>query len=741
MKTTNHFLTFFAILCALHVSIAQQIGDPGWVFDESKYDNRFPAMREYAKAGVQGGIPYRSNTPIKQTLSVISGDSDMANNIQSAINAVNSSGGGVVLLKNGTYPIRSQITMKSNVILRGESKNGVVLEVFMRFQGASEPKKKEVFYWKNVQNAGLEDLSMIYNADYQGRQMYPLDHDWAFTYFSAYSIRSQNYPNERVYHDRPNFKYHTVKNIDVIYVRMDGTTKNCWIDNCNFRDSGSAHLIVSNPSKHITIRNTLVRGAFQKGNNGHGYGINCSGSYVLMVKNTVKNVRHWAIQQGAIYNVVYDCHSETDMNFHQGDRGLNLIEKNKLHRPYWHLWKVIGTGASYHGDPGQGNMFYDNDVIDGNNGKKYTDKKVYTFNTDRNVVPMFNTPPKYGTLYALKRSGGNGGGQNQLPNVSFSGITEGAQLDKGASIKPVVDASDPDGSIANVKLYINNQFIRQENAAPYEWGHLADKDDQLKNLEDGNYTLKAEATDNKGGKTTKTLSLKVGNSGADTQLIANGTYFIESTESNQRLLSRSQENHNAMMHNPGNYNDQKWVFNHLGDNIYTIKNSSTNRFLEVPYARCGNANNVATYTSAGGDHQKWKAFKTENTFAFKPLHCQNVALDRAGGAINANIHTWSYSTTNQNQKWRLEAMTTSRNLSGNKSEKNNMIMMLYPNPAKDVITIQGIPHNTPIKVFDFYGNEVIKSRSEGNMLKVNKLPSGVYFLQTDKGSKAKFLIQ
>ncbi len=738
MKTKNHFFVAIIIVLLSNISMAQQVGDPGWVFDESKYDNRFPAMREYAKAGVQGGIPYRSSNPIKQTLSVISGDSDMGNNIQSAINTVANSGGGVVLLKNGTYPIGSQIMMKSNVTLRGESKNGVLLEVFMRFQGSSEPKKKEVFFWKNVQNAGLEDFSMIYNADYQGKQMFPLDHDWAFNYFSAYSIRSQNYPNERVYHDRPNFKYHTVKNIDVIYIRMDGNTKNCWIDNCNFRDSGSAHLIISNPSKHITIRNTLVRGAFQKGNNGHGYGINCSGTYVLMVKNTVKNVRHWAIQQGAIYNVVYDCHSETDMNFHQGDLGLNLIEKSKLHRPYWHLWDVIGTGASYHGDPGQGNMFYDNDVIDGSRGKKYTDKKVYTFNRDRKVVPMFNTPPKYGTLYAMKRSGGNGG-NNQLPIVSFLGIADGTQLPTGASIKPVVNASDPDGSIANVKLYINNQFIRQENVAPYEWGHIANKDEQLKNLEDGTYTLKTEATDNKGGKTTKTLSFKVVNSDSGGQLIPNGTYFINSITSDQRLLSRVPENHNAIMHNQGNYSDQKWIFTHLGDNLYTIKNKGTNRYLEVPYAKCGNGNNVATYTSAGGNHQKWKAIKNGSVYSFKPVHCQNVALDRAAGAINANVHTWGYSATNNNQKWNITLSSGSRDVTKETSKENKID--LYPNPATEVIRIHGIQSNTRVKVLDFYGKIVITTELNGNSLNVDKLPSGIYFLHTEKGVRTKFIIE
>ena len=45
---------------------AQKLGDPGWVFDASKYDDRVPAMREWAKAGVRGGIP--TTLPIRERL-------------------------------------------------------------------------------------------------------------------------------------------------------------------------------------------------------------------------------------------------------------------------------------------------------------------------------------------------------------------------------------------------------------------------------------------------------------------------------------------------------------------------------------------------------------------------------------------------------------------------------------------------------------------------------------------------
>ncbi|WP_367583714.1 family 16 glycosylhydrolase [Aquimarina sp. 2304DJ70-9] len=223
------------------------------------------------------------------------------------------------------------------------------------------------------------------------------------------------------------------------------------------------------------------------------------------------------------------------------------------------------------------------------------------------------------------------------------------------------------------------------------------------------------------------------------QLITNGTYFITSSQNDQRLLSRGLENHSARMHDPGSYDDQRWIFTHLGDNLYTIKNKGTNRFLEVPYAQCGNGNNVATYTSAGGNHQKWKVIKNGNVYSFKPVHCQNVALDRAAGAINANVHTWGYSTNNNNQKWNITLSSGSRSVTTEASKENKID--LYPNPASEVIRVQGVQSNTRVKVLDFYGKVVITAKLNGNSLQIDELPSGIYFLHTEKGIRTKFVIE
>ncbi len=232
-----------------------------------------------------------------------------------------------------------------------------------------------------------------------------------------------------------------------------------------------------------------------------------------------------------------------------------------------------------------------------------------------------------------------------------------------------------------------------------------------------------------------------GNGGGQNQLITNGTYSINSTVSNQRLISRAQENHNAFMINAGNYSDQKWIFKHLGDNIYTIKNVSTNRFLEVPYAKCGNNVNVATYTSAGGNHQKWKAIKNGSTYSLKPMHCQNVALDRVAGAINANVHTWAYSATNNNQKWNIISASTSRNLFVDSSQRNKQMnnIKLYPNPAQNSINLTGLPSDAHVKVLNSYGHVVIDTHLDNNTLNLSTIPSGVYFLKSNQEMKIRFI--
>lgn len=414
----NLFVGAAAWLLTVLPGGAQRLGDPGWEFDTSKFDTRIPSMREWAKAGVRGGIPYRSQGRVRQTLQPSGNNQDRGGDIQGAIDRAASAGGGVVLLKNGQYYLRRAINFKNNVILRGESRAGVQIFSEHRYQGPREAVKTTTFNFNKTRKAGMEDLRVRYRVYSKNGEAFPLDHDWKFDTFFEYSLRSQNYQNERVYYDRKGFKFEVQRNLDVNFALMDGA-EDCWIDNCEFRNSASNGIRV-NGGQHNTIRRTTVIGAFQKGSNGHGYGINCAGRYVLMTGCRVERVRHWAIQLGSKYCVMVDNFTGTDVNFHNRDDGDNLVERNEIKLPRFHLWKVFQGGANFHGDPGKNNMFYRNDAQRGNNAPEFTDRnKIYTFvGKDVQELPS-RISPRHGVLYAVRRK--SGGGSTPPPSTGGSG--------------------------------------------------------------------------------------------------------------------------------------------------------------------------------------------------------------------------------------------------------------------------------------------------------------------------------
>ncbi len=58
--------------------------------------------------------------------------------------------------------------------------------------------------------------------------------------------------------------------------------------------------------------------------------------------------------------------------------------------------------------------------------------------------------------------------------------------------------ADKHQDIEYVKLYLNGHEIRKESSAPYEWGKSGSSDDELKNMQPGNYKLKVKIKDNCG---------------------------------------------------------------------------------------------------------------------------------------------------------------------------------------------------------------------------------------------------
>ena len=116
--------------------------------------------------------------------------------------------------------------------------------------------------------------------------------------------------------------------------------------------------------------------------------------------------------------------------------------------------------------------------------------------------------------------GGGGTGGNSAPSVNFSSPSNNLTVDEGYDTMFVASASDSDGSISNLQLFIDNNLIRQENSAPYEWGHNGSPNPtEVNGLSVGTHDVRVVATDDEGASSEDSFTLTVlanGDTGGDT---------------------------------------------------------------------------------------------------------------------------------------------------------------------------------------------------------------------------------
>ncbi|WP_299604068.1 Ig-like domain-containing protein [uncultured Aquimarina sp.] len=174
-------------------------------------------------------------------------------------------------------------------------------------------------------------------------------------------------------------------------------------------------------------------------------------------------------------------------------------------------------------------------------------------------------------------------GENQSPVVTFTSPVN-TSFDVGENLGVVIDASDSDGSIANVRLYINDEFVRQENVVPYEWGiaNAGNEDPLLLNLAVGSYTLRAVATDNSGTTATAIKSITIVDSNTDpdpdTGCVVSSLKF-DFNGTDEGFIRQNIAAHNTS-------NDMYWLLrSDYSNDPYIIKNGLSFQGNQVPKFR------------------------------------------------------------------------------------------------------------------------------------------------------------
>ncbi|AXT51699.1 T9SS C-terminal target domain-containing protein [Aquimarina sp. BL5] len=704
-------------VCITSVYSQNKVGDPGVTFDPSKYDSRYPQMKKWETAGVRGGIPFMNDLRIVKTLN--NGDNSIA--INKAINDASKESGLVaVLLKNGSYTINQQISMKSNVCLIGETRNGVKCVIKMN--------RGSAFYFNQVRKSGIYNLTI---QGSWGKPKYPWN----------YSLNAND----------------ELPNNDNISVKFRKSS-DCWLDKVNIYDSAKDPVRV--PSNHITLRDLKVDGAHKKAGGAQGYFF-IQGAYNLITGCEITHLRHISLQGGNVeYNVVYDNDFRQEVSFHSGDNGNNLIENNRItlpkdmpnskadtpNAPYNNnqepnYYAIMGPWSTQHQNSNHPNFVFKNQCKEENhNGTTPWSNPSILYKGPRKVKPAnpaTNFPalptsqtPSGGTLYPVMIEDSNP--QNEIPIVSFINPNQDAQFDPGTSLKPIVNAIDTDGTISNVKLYLNNELIREEKYAPYEWGHISDRDSQLKNLQEGTYTLKAIATDNEGGVQEAIINIKIGsNSTAPIgqliwlKSIINNRYVV----AEQKLPNAPLEADRKAL---GSW--EKFTVIDAGNDLIALQSLPNKKYISADKI-IANTYPLVADKSIINSAEKFEWIDLgDNRVALKAningkyvqsRQNQNDSPLYARGNVIAGWETFTWGITSKKEN----------------DPSTNESIQIYPNPAKDYISVVGLTTGDYISIYDLKGKLIrtVIAKETDEQLEVSELSKGMYIVSIFGGAKLRFL--
>jgi len=256
-------------------AVPPRIGGPGSVLDPAKVDARFPDAKEWAVAGVAGGIPWRNSMPVVATLKP--GDDIAA--------AMRTAGKGVILLKAGTHTLDATLSFASGVVLRGEDRERTVIAY-----GVTRKDMLTAMVMRKVKGCGLEDLTI------QHQHIAALD---PATYLGKYeNFESLGFPRN-----------------DAAAIEPIGAS-DCWIDNCRILCSVSRPLRIHGNSARFTVRDTLIDKCLHKGGSGAGYCEVIGASHVLFYRCTVTNIRHICLDGEHPYAVLFQVTHGVDINWH-----------------------------------------------------------------------------------------------------------------------------------------------------------------------------------------------------------------------------------------------------------------------------------------------------------------------------------------------------------------------------------------------------------------------------------------
>lgn len=294
-----------------------------------------------------------------------------------------------------------------------------------------------------------------------------------------------------------------------------------------------SNFVTVDKSRGVTIRDCDVSDTQYQGGGSNGYGFRLKGQDCLLVDCSATRTRHGAsIQQlWASGNVIRDCHfsdNRHSVDFHKHLSPGNLLDRVTVENDYlasiFRKWGGETTGLPQNGHSSTMSCFW-NTRGPGRGGRAVQSEQFgrgYVIGTEGGVdtaTDIAGSDPRDHvegvgkaaglvpqSLHAdqLARrlatgGGGGGGGSNRPPTGRLASPADGSSFTAPADVTVVVEASDSDGRIERVQLFLDGQAVRIERNAPYIWE--PDLDPVLKAMPPGRYELRAVIADDDGAQT------------------------------------------------------------------------------------------------------------------------------------------------------------------------------------------------------------------------------------------------
>ena len=183
-------------------------------------------------------------------------------------------------------------------------------------------------------------------------------------------------------------------------------------------------------------------------------------------------------------------------------------------------------------------------------------------------------------------------------------------------------------------------------------------------------------------------------------------------------------------------NNQKWVEINRGNGFFSYQKKGTNHCLDGGVGGA-NGQNVKLWKCDGNNqNQHWQKINVgNNSFRLAKRNALAFSIDGGiGGANGQNLTLWFGNNNNQNQHWSFA--NSSKNLLDDNKELINEVpkVNLYPNPASEVINIEGLEdgESYTVSIISMTGQKLLAQSfvQKGNNYQLNtvKLPAGTYIL-------------